>query len=223
MRRVFGVLVLSLLAAGCAQRDPDSQAMYDKEGRVKPVVALVPLIDRTKSDLPWNLSDELTSAIYNRLALKNKMRLIDSRKMQSSIKKLNAHQNPFSDELGWVKNIFNEEEFIVFLELVEHEEIPVSSQTPSDPQNLPAELNISVRVRVLDLRSEQPKVVLQELIHESHYIPMQFNRYNFYQIAWDKDGFSISPIGLAHAQMIKEISARLEDYILWSAPHASRS
>jgi hypothetical protein len=73
---------------------------------------------------------------------------------------------------------------------------------------------MSVRVRVIDMRGKQPKIVLQELIHDTHHIPRQFTRANFYQVAWGKESFNISPMGLAHAQLTKEIASRLEDYIL---------
>lgn len=71
-----------------------------------------------------------------------------------------------------------------------------------------------MRVRVFDLRGKEPKIVLQELIHDSHFIPRQFTQANFYQVPWGHESFSISPIGLAHAEFTKEISSRLEDYIL---------
>jgi hypothetical protein len=217
MLRVAMVFCLVALVAGCVRHGSGDRTHYDSEDRggpvTAPVTALVPLIDRTTSKLPWDLSDELTSAIYNRLALKNKVHLVDSRKVHARVKKLGPAQNPFGDDLGWVRNVFNQEEFVIFLELVEHEEVPVPSET-IHAKDLPAELNISVRVRVLDLRSGSPRIVLQELIHDSHHIPRPFNRYNFYQTIWGKEGFSISPLGLAHAQMTKEIATRLEDYIL---------
>ena len=216
MLRIVMVSCLAVLVAGCVRQGPSSQTQYDSEGRVKPVAALVPVIDRLAGDLPWNLSDELTAAIYNRLALKNKVQLIDSRTVHSKVKKLGSAHNPFGEDLGWVRNVFNQEEFVIFLELVEHEEVPVSSEKTADPRDLPAELNISMRVRVLDLRSQEPKVVLQELIHDSRHIPKTFNRYNFYQVIWGKEGFGISPMGLAHARMTREIAARLEAYILFA-------
>ncbi len=73
---------------------------------------------------------------------------------------------------------------------------------------------MSVRVRVIDLRSAEPQVVLQELIHDAHPIHAQFNQVNFYQVPWKDQSFSISPVGTAHGKFTKELSQRIEDYIL---------
>jgi len=69
-------------------------------------------------------------------------------------------------------------------------------------------------VRVLDLRTPEPKIVLQELIHDVHFIPRQFTQSNFHQIAWGQAGYETSPLGIAHEELTKEISLRLEDYII---------
>jgi hypothetical protein len=71
-----------------------------------------------------------------------------------------------------------------------------------------------MRVVVVDNRGQQPEVILQEIVHDSHFIPRQFNQYNFHQVSWGNEEFTISPLGMAHTQFLKEISSRIEDYIL---------
>ena len=117
-----------------------------------------------------------------------------------------------------MKKSFQGDQFVVFLELVEHEEVyKQDRKKTADISECSADLNMSMRVRVFDLRGTEPKIVLQEMVHDSHFIPRQFTQTNFYQVPWGHESFSISPIGLAHAEFTKEIASRLEDYIVMSA------
>ena len=210
-------LSLALLAVGCQQNTKHSeQAMYTQTGKVKPIVALVPLIDNTKTKVSWNLSDELTSAVHYRLMQKDRLYLIDSAKVGSMVKKLKESNNPFDLDIAWVKKVFFENEFVIFMQLLTHEEFLIASKESTNDKELPAELSMSVRVRVIDLRQDEPKIVLQEIIQDSHYLPKQFTSANFTQVEWGKDNYGISPLGVAHSQLAKQIASRLEDYILLS-------
>lgn len=205
-RLVWGVCA-ALLACGCANRS-DNDEQCTSHVSTRPSVALVPLMDNTIHDLPWSLSDELTSAVQHRLLVKERLRLFDAQKIRAITKKLNASHDPFGPNIAWVKKAFPENEFVVFMELIEHQEVAVPEKESS------AELRMVVRLRVLDLRGEQPQIVLQELVQNSHFLPMQFTKTYFHQVPWGKDNFNISPLGLAHTQLSKEIAGRLEDYIL---------
>ena len=72
---------------------------------------------------------------------------------------------------------------------------------------------MTIRVIVVDIRQAQPVVILQEVVQDSHFIPRQFNQYNFHQVYWGNEEFEVSPLGMAHTQFLKEISSRIEDYI----------
>ncbi len=64
---------------------------------------------------------------------------------------------------------------------------------------------MSVRVRVIDVREKTPKVVLQEIVEQSHHVPRQFTKANFNQVPWGDEAFDISPLGIAHDQLCKEL------------------
>jgi hypothetical protein len=192
---------LGLLVFSCS-RQGSEQAYFDREGQAKPIVSVVPLIDHSGSQVGWNLSEELTSGIRGRLINKGKLFLGNEVRAQEVAKKLNSRQNPFSEDLSWLKACFDKEEFVAFFELIEHEEVA--------GQELASTLNMSVRIRVIDLRESEPQVVLQEIVHDSHFIPKHFN------IRWNQEGFGISPMGLAHTQLTQEITKQLEDYILFA-------
>jgi len=206
------IAAAAFLASSCQKQNEETTFVPSSSS--KAVVALVPVIDNSHHDLSWSLSEEFTYSIYERLAQKNQLYLIEEQKVRSVSKKLPENCNPFDQDLQWVKKAFSENDFVVFLELVDHQENSIRGQRKSSPRDCPAELNMSMRIRVIDIRESEPKIVLQELIQDSHHIPKQFTRYNFNQVAWGETSYSISPLGLAHAQLSKEIANRITEYIL---------
>ena len=218
MSRLFlTISAVALIAAGCDD-DNNSTAYRQSPSQNKLAVSVVPVIDSTKTDYEWSLSDEFSSALYDRLSQQNHIQLTDSSKVREKTRRLAEKNNPFSADISWVKNAFQGDEFVVFLELVEHDEVfDKNPRKQIDPKDCNAELNMTMRVRVFDLRDQEPKVILQELVQDNHFIPRQFTSENFYQVAWGDESYSISPVGLAHAKFSKEIAVRIENYILMSA------
>ena len=185
---------------------------------VRPIVAIVPFIESSKAELSWNVSEELTSLLYQRLAKRDRFYLASPQKVAMQVRKIAPSEEPFSLDFSWVKQAFPGSEFVVFVELLEHvENYRIEKNLPVKPASYKAssaDLNISVRLRAVDLRGSQPKIVLQEILHETHHIPRQFTRANFYQVSWKNDNFGISPLGIAHVDLVKTITSRLEDYLL---------
>lgn len=218
MQRAFLSLMALTFITGCSlnptlQEDSEQQI----QAALKPIVAIVPVIDHTE-DSAWNLSDEFTYCINHQLAQKNHLFLIDIDKTRAISQQLTLTQNPFGQDIGWLKKVFFHHEFVVFLELVEHNEVArQDDKNPVDSKKCSAELLMTMRIRIFDLREDEPKVVLQELVHTSHFVPRPFTRSNFQQEKWGHEMFAISPMGLAHSQFIKHICHRLEDYILLAA------
>ena len=211
----LSIPLLALIAGGCNdQHQNQSQTCSQSLSHGKPIVSIVPILDNTENDLTWNLSDELSSSIYNRLAQRDRIAINKASQVRNKMKHLKEARYPFDPDISWVKNIFNGDQFVVFLELVTHEEVPKQDRKKKIAlQNCSADLNMSMRIRVIDLRGNQPCIVLQELFHDSHFIPRPFTQENFLQVAWGDDCFSISPIGLAHSAFTKEIASRIEEYI----------
>lgn len=216
MKKLGFLLSVVLLLAGCKEDQSKEQARFYENGHAKPVVAIVPLIDNSRHKLSWNVSDEITALVHYRLMQKDSLYLVDEEKVDLMLKRMKETHHPFDLDLTWMKKIFNDDEFVVFLELIDHEEKAIAAKEAIPEDQLPAELTLQVRIRVIDLRGEQPKITLQEIIKDSHTIPSQFRSSHFTQVEWEKENYSISPIGIAHAHIAKEIATRLEDYILLS-------
>lgn len=217
MRRALLNLLSLTLVTGCSLHlvTQEDSMQQTQTSSLKPIVAIVPVIDHTE-DSDWNLSDEFTYCINRQLAQKNHLFLVDLDKIRAITQQFALTQNPFGQDISWLKKTFSHQEFVVFLELVEHNEV-ARQDKPLDLTKCSAELLMTMRIRVFDLRQEEPKVILQELVHESHFIPRPFTRNNFQQEKWGHEMFIISPMGLAHTHFIKHICNRLEDYILLAA------
>jgi hypothetical protein len=208
MRHLYGI-ALSLLVASCCGRCKDNTTTrYHDDGRAKPVVAIASMIDTTSFDAAWSLSEELTSMIQQRVAERGTI-FVQTRDDFA------IAENPFGSDLNWMKREFSDQEFAVFLELVEHEIVPSMKPNKDIPlQELSTNLNLGVRVRVIDLRGPSPKIVLQEIVRDSYFIPKTLLPTDYTVAVWGTDEYRKSPMGIAHAQLVQEVSSRISDYIL---------
>ncbi len=210
--RKLSTLSLALLAVACTNNNsPQEMSLYHEDGRAKPTVAVASMIDTTTFDCAWSLSEEITTMIVDRISETGKIFV------QSSFDSPFA-ENPFGNDLSWMKREFQSQEFVVFLELVEHNTTPVirgkkAIETMS-AQEMASNLNMGVRVRVMDLRGHTPKIVLQEMIRDSYYIPKTLIPINYNEIVWGSKEYQATPMGVAHRQLIQEIVARVSDYVL---------
>lgn len=214
-RWAISLTTLSLIFSSCNQGTQDSSSsLLESPVLSRPIVALVPVIERARTDLKWSVSKELSHAIRQRLTQKNHLYLMSEDAVASMAKRAMSGHDPFGLDTSWVKKAFPQNEFVAFMELLEHRE--VSLYPTAETQDSPAELNLTVRVRVFDTREQTPKVVLQEIVQQSHHIPRPFNKANFNQVPWGDEAFEVSPLGIAHEALTKEIASRIEDYILLS-------
>lgn len=185
-------------------------ARYHEDGRSKPAIAIASMIDTTSFDCSWSISEELTSMIVQKISQNGKIYV-------HSTPDFPFVENPFGKDLSWIKREFHGEEFVVFLELVEHTNTPVlKGPTPVriTPQEVSTNLNMAVRVRIIDLRMATPKIILQEIVRSSYYIPKTLLPTDYTQTVWGTDAYQKSPMGIAHIQLVDEIATRLNDYLL---------
>lgn len=203
--RYLWLVVIGLTA--CSHSGIDI-SRYHEDGRAKPIVAIAPMIDTTSFDGAWSLSEEFTSMIVNQLSQPGEIFVQKQEDFPFS-------ENPFSGgDLTWMKREFQNQEFVVFLELVEHESIP-AIKTKKHPAlgEVSTNLNMAVRLRVIDLRGS-PKIVLQEMVRDSYFVPKTLLPTDYSVAVWGTGEYAKSPMGIAHMQLVGEISNRISDYIL---------
>lgn len=218
MIKRLGILLTLFALVGCSSKGSYEQATrFHDDGRAKPVIAFVPVFDRSESRIGWSLSEEFTEELKSRLIKRNSFYVSTPSDINAIISNLSSENNPFSADINWIKETFESHEYVIFSELVEHDIHPkelkgsfIDKITPS------SELAMTMRIRVFDLRGNHPEVILQEFVHQSHVIPKPSNLDEPNPERWRKITFSVSPMGLAHAQLSKEVVKRIEDYILLS-------
>lgn len=206
MRFILPLCLLSFLAACCCKSNNKTElTRFYEDGRAKPVIAIPALIDTTSSDLAWNLSEEFTSLIVKKLADSGSVCVISG-------EDLSFTENPFTADLSWIKREFSDHEFAAFLELVEHETVPVKNNAEV-PFETAMNLKMAVRMRVVDLRGSTPKIVLQEMVRDSYYIPKTAVPIDYNSITWGSPEYFSTPMGAAHTQLVQEIALRIREYL----------
>lgn len=211
MPRKALLLALAIISTACSKQNKSTQdiSRFTPSGSLKPTVAIVPVIDNSHSGLSWNVSQEFTEEISNNIAKRNKFFVANQSSVNAVTHQLKESDNPFSNDYSWVKKNFKDNEFVVFLELVEHNEALLKK----DHETGPADLQMAMRIRVFDVRGERPRVILQEIVQKSHYIPKFFTRTLAFQPDWQEEGYSISPMGMAHAEFSSYVSKRIQHYL----------
>ncbi len=205
--RYLPALMLSLLAVGCNHSN-DFMTRYHDDGRAKPAVAITSMIDTTSFELPWSLSEEFTSTLVKQVAVGGKLYVLATEDDVFT-------ENPFGQDLSWIKREYADQEFVAFLELVEHEVAP-ASKYKKDPtsQQFSMNLNMAVRLRIVDVRGQTPMIVLQEMVRDSYFIPKTLMPTDYSLAVWGTPEFQKSPMGIAHKQIVQEIASRIKEYVL---------
>jgi hypothetical protein len=211
--RLLGLGFLLLFASACTPTTSLSyatQLTHHDNGTPKPKVALVPIFDHGNDKAPFDLSHELTQNLFARLFSSGKFYL--TLDFEVLAKHASPENNPFVNDIEWIKESASPTEFLVFVELMEHRLTPNTEGSFAIVQSYTLEM--SVRVKILDLRTQVPKIILQELFQESFHIPWRFSSLEAKKGGWNKAALSLSLISSAHTDILKKIALQIEDYVL---------
>jgi hypothetical protein len=214
MYRIFFLFLSVILLSGCQSKHNVQAMKYHDDGRAKPIVTIVPVLDSSSYEIPWSLSNELTTIIKDNLGKQGGIYIRNDQNTH-----LSNENAPFNTNISWVKKSFKPSEFVVFLELMQHEDVPISTMV-KDPSKISeayqaaVNLNMSMRIRIIDIRDDNPKIVLQEIIKDNYYLPNSIiERVNYNTTQWGSEEYKTSPMGIAHSQFSKHIIERINDYI----------
>lgn len=224
MKKILTIIGVALLTFSCDSHRYEKQAVrFHDDGRAKAIVTLTPIYDHQHIQLPWSLSEDLTDMIKTRLMNKSNVFVANAPVHKNdgeetpAVTLIENHDENKSlvvhDENLKVK--FPGSEFVVFMELAEHNIHPKQENETFIDKITPSHaLDIAMRIRIYDLRGETPKVILQEIVQQRHLLPKQFAKLDYDSSIWGKKTYSISPMGFAHTQLAKEVSNRIESYLI---------
>ncbi len=94
-------------------------------------------------------------------------------------------------------------QFLVEMQLIECDEI----------ETAPPELAMSMHLKILELKGDKPKVILQEILGVNTLLEKPLCPHS--AMSQKSEEFRISPMGLAQAKLTRVIADRIEDYILY--------
>ncbi|MCC5833001.1 MAG: hypothetical protein JJU12_08180 [Chlamydiales bacterium] len=199
--------LLASLCASCAPRCRDT-TLYQSSGRHKAIVAVLPVIDNSQGvDLSWDLSKEFTEEIRKHVYDSPELYLLREHGTREIAERLNT-PNPSMISQSLVNDL-GAAEFVVVAELIDQSESPCIGRF----EETGCMLNTAMRVRVLDLRHDKPKVILQEVIDHNHFVPRVLMAGDCSKTPWGTEAFKHTPLGLVHNKIVREVVGRVESYI----------
>lgn len=212
---ITSALIL-LFATSCGPRYCDFFPYYD-DGRAKPVVAIIPFIDTTDVELGWDMEEEFTQQIYGQAMEENALFLLPKAKVYSIASKYNPHELNGMD-LDFALR-FHNAEFVVVMELVEHKVVPFEKgkviplySIHNRPCN--SVLMMKVRLRIIDVRNDQPVLVLQEIFNSNHMLPMGEENRDYSETPWGDPEYNKTYLAIAHQRMANDLLTRISQMIL---------
>ena len=216
MRKAFLLFLLLISSVGCTTRYQTSQQFpFHDDGTAKPKIAVVPAFDHSKSSLGWDLSKEFTDSITEKLIQTGHFYLTSDFVMLTSERVSSLGINPFCEDLSWLREMHSTSEFLIFTEIISHNIKPKESLFFPLSIIRSSELNLAIRIKVVDLRPNEPQVILQEIFEDRYTIAWKMGHGTDEKGSFKHSAFQISPMGTAHNQMIKKITSQINHYILF--------
>ncbi len=214
LKNVSLYLFFLLTFSSCDYSKQSATQLVYEDGRHKPQLTLLSVIDKSLHHLPWDLSEEFHQALFQELKTYASLYLkpIDS---FSEIADLNGltkklQRTPLDPiDLG-VKT-----EFLVSAEIIEHH-ISIQPQKIilSHPEAQSQLLQMQVRLKVFDIRKQPQELILSEIVNHELHIPWQHSTVNYNKIRFKMSAYKNTPFALAHKQLSQKVAKKIHDYVL---------
>jgi len=206
--------LVSLLCGGCMRHYGDT-TLYHQSGRQKPIVAVLPVIDNTaENNLKWDLSRELTDELRKRVYESKNLYLLREGGNREVAKQLST-PNPQTISKA-IASSLGSAEFVVVAEIIEQDEEKYGVGhylESSQNAGVGSVLSLALRVRVIDIRRDTPKVILQEVLDNDYVISRAYMNCDYSKCPWGTEAFTHTPMGMAHNRLIRTLVSRIEAYI----------
>lgn len=215
MRYWIPILGIAALCASCVQHCRDT-TLYQRTGRQKAIVAVLPFIDHTSEHhFSWDLAREFTDEVRKRVFDSSQIYLLRDAAGSLELAKQFNSPDPKTIPESALK-AFGATQFIVVGELIDQKQVPyglLKSRDTSSLEEVGAVLSLALRLRVIDVRHEQPKIVLQEILNHEHVIARAYLDTDYSKAPWGSEAFERTPMGIAHNRLVRELISRVETYV----------
>lgn len=214
---MLSALIACFAVVGCSGPRYADYFPYHDDGTAKPRVTLMPVINSCNCDLPWDLSEEFTESLYYELMNSGQLYVLSPQEIGQVWAK-SGQIDFFGMDMGFAREFCNAD-FIVALELIEHSASPCSSDAckqGSDFHPCNRNLCIQMRVRVIDVRGQMPRIALYEIAKTNYSFTSVYDNIDYEKCGWGCERYEKTPCAIAHQRMIQKLTNRLEESI-WSA------
>ncbi len=201
LRALF--LLVSLLVSACGPRYGDFFPCHD-DGTLKPRVVLLPMTDSLGNS---HIADELMQNIRYQLMDRGNLYIYSDETVFRQLQNM-GNVSFFGSDISYARQ-FGGADFIVATELAEcRSDLYGNVEDKCMPPHLQRKnlLMLKLRIRIIDLRCNEPQIVLQEMIGRNLLIP---NRKT------GEHEVDASCLGEVSRRLADDYVKRLED-IVWS-------
>lgn len=213
--RILFIVLMAVMSVGCGQRQPEYFPYYEN-GKAKPKTVLLPFADSTDGCAPWNIGTELGTDLFNRIMCRGLLFLIPQDETVGRLQ--GCDRNFFTPDLSIYRR-FCGSDYVVALELIEHSLVPYRRGMCNDyvlPQKYHwrSVLETKVRLRIVDVRCSEPKVLLQEIFASRYPVPTDKECLDYSVCCPGTELYPSTPWCKAHEQLIEQLVCRIDSVIL---------
>lgn len=212
MYRLLLCALFALFATSCGGPKYVDYFPYCDSGKPKPKLVLIPVIDSSGCEVPWDLSREISQSVYYEMMNSGELYVMSPEEVGPVWNNRN-NIDFFGADLGYTKD-FSCADFIVAMELIDHSANPAIVGRSSSCHPCNNVLTMRVRIKVIDVRCACPRVVLYEIITADYTVAQSKECCDFTKQCWGQNGYQMTPCGILHQRMVCKISRRLEE-VLW--------
>lgn len=206
--------VCTMLMVACGGPRYVDYFPYHDDGMPKPKVAVVPLSDNSECGLGWNFAEEATQGLYYELMNSGQLYVLSPEEIGPAWNN-RANYDFFGTECAYAKD-FCGTDFVAAIELIEHSVVPYDPCTCTEITNPNVKVYtkailMRVRVKVVDIRCQKPRVVLFEIMKSLYPLNPGTPTDCIANVAWGCPGYGKTVCAMAHQRMICQIAERLEE------------
>lgn len=205
------ILCVSLTACQMVPSHQSTSSKYHEDGRAKPAIAFVPVTTHCSQEMPWPIEEEFSFFLRSRFNRQNQLYSAPADHTSQLIQQIDS-ETLSSKLLSIASRFYPGHDFVLFLELLEHTE--KYDDARKDSVILPiGTLSVKARIRVIDLRSGNPKLILQEIIARNYHIKSFEGHFDYSKIRWDAKEYHNTAWYKSHRLLEKDIVERVQHYI----------
>lgn len=213
MLNILLSIFVACVVTGCSGPRFIDYFPYNDNGIPKPRIALMPVIS-TQPGLPRHFTEELTKSINYELMDHGKVFALSKNEIGPAWNR-KAELDFFGKDLSFAKQ-FCHTDFVVALELIEHswypcEEVSSTCNRSCTPHSINQVLTIKMRVRVIDTRYKNPRIVHYEILKCCKPMSAPYKHIGFRQTNWTSQVLSMAPSTTEYQQLIHDVVKRLEE------------